>query len=683
LAPHLTKALGALLILFALAPAYQLTGISGGGPTQAAYTRTAEATLQLAWWGSLVVVLLSIILSFLFKDAALRLGRILGQWLAKPRLSLFAVGVGLLAFALSLALGELLYQGLYTNLDEMASAIHARYLAGGSLAGPLLEYPEGWLITNTLMVDDGWVSQYPPSHLAVMALFYRLGVPRVAGPVLLGLTVGLLALALPRLLPERPAAARAAAALTALSPFLLFLGGGALSHLTAGAAGAAVLYSVLRARDGSWLWALAAGGAVGVMVSARPLIGLVLGTVFPLLAWGPGLLAGPTKPILRRGAALVAGGAPFALLLGLYNHKLFGSPFRLGYLAAYGRDHGLGFHPDPWGYMYDAGRAFALTSVDFLALGVQLLETPLPLTVFVGLALLGGWRLSRGSAFLLAWALLPLLAAGIYWFHEPRMLFEAAPAWIALGVLAVVKMASWTRTRGPEWTRAGQVVSWAVVVSLVAGLGWGVPNRWSAYTWTPETLDRIQVPTIPGDEPALVFVHASWNERLSARLQGAGGMRQDSIVTALRRNTNCQLQHHADAREAVVRGESPARELPPIDMVQSGETPPDLIQAMTAPGQAIRTRDGEVMDSVCLREMRADRFGSVALAPLLWQGDLPGDEGRRPLFVRDLGPEKNARIRSLFPRRTAYLFAPMAPGVPPEVTPYERGVRLLWGPDPM
>lgn len=80
-----------------------------------------------------------------------------------------------------------------------------------------------------------------------------------------------------------------------------------------------------------------------------------------------------------------------------------------------------------------------------------------------------------------------------------------------------------------------------------------------------------------------------------------------------------------------------------------------------------------------MRELEADRFGAVALAPLLWQGDLPEAESGKPLFVRDLGPETNAEIRRLFSGRRAFLFSPLRAGADPEIVPYEEGMRVLWG----
>jgi len=662
-----------------LLPVFRVLDVGGEAPFRQAYLRMAESTIQLAWWGSFLVLLLAGLLTVLWGGGGVRTGRVASEWVQKPSLPVFSAAVGVLAFALALGVGDLLYQGLYTNLDEMASAIQARYLAAGRLTGPSLAYPEGWLITNTLMVGKGWVSQYPPAHLVGMAAFFRLGVPGLAGPMLTGLTAWFLALSFPRLLPDSPGAARIGAILVAVSPFSLLIGAGGLSHTTAGAASAAMLYATLRARDGRAWWGLAVGCAVGIMVSARPWIGIVLGFTLPVLVWGRSRLRGRGQWFVLRGTAMAMGGLPFAVLLAMYNRSLFGSVTRFGYTAAFGHNHGLGFHRDPWGYFYGPTSAFAFTSMDLLSLGGRLLETPIPLTAVVGIYLLLGPRFPKGSWTLLTWGLLPVVANALYWFHDPRMLFEAAPAWLLLAALGVGEIVRWTQSEPRRPGRVGQLTAWATIVALLSAGIWGIPNRWRAYAWTPETLARIRIPEATPPGATLVFVHSSWNERLSSRLQGAGGMRQDSIVSALRRNTNCALQTLADARETRMLGEESRAGGPGIDLSQGAESPGGLVLAPVGGGMSIRTRQGEVLTPECLREIRADRFGAVALAPLVWQGDLPGIETGRPMFVRDLGPEKNRRILDLFPTRPAYVFSPLTEGGYPELSPYDLAMELLWG----
>ena len=289
-----------------------------------------------------------------------------------------AAALAAIAFCLSALTGRFLYQGFFTNVDEIASTIHARYIAHGLLGGPISVAPEAWLIPNTLMVAEGWVSHFPPMHLLAMAVMIRAGIPTLLGPLFAGALAGLLALSLPKLLPDDPGSARVAALLVCVAPVTMFLGGGAMSHVSAGAFGAAVLYAVLRARDGSAWWGVAAGATVGLMVSDRPLIGLVVGAVFTIGLWGPHALGGHPRKwtwFLRRAGATLVGGAPFAVFLGWFNQRLYGNPFTLGYLAAFGERHRLGFHVDPWGYPYTLREAVAFTSSDLLSLGARLTAT--------------------------------------------------------------------------------------------------------------------------------------------------------------------------------------------------------------------------------------------------------------------------------------------------------------------
>ena len=53
------QALGAALILFAFVPIYRLMDTSSDAPHREVSVEVAEVTLQLAWWGSIVTVLLA------------------------------------------------------------------------------------------------------------------------------------------------------------------------------------------------------------------------------------------------------------------------------------------------------------------------------------------------------------------------------------------------------------------------------------------------------------------------------------------------------------------------------------------------------------------------------------------------------------------------------------------------
>jgi hypothetical protein len=286
------------------------------------------------------------------------------------------------------------------------------------------------------------------------------------------------------------------------------------------------------------------------------------------------------------------------------------------------------------------------------------------------------------------------------------MLYEAAPAWILLSAVAAMALAreripegpppgepdpgkegDGQATEVPNTLRGGSALSrlrlselalWSLLVSIL-GACILLPNRMAAYRWSPETLARITVPYLPTRSPALVFVHGSWSERVSSRLQ-ASGMRLDSIETALRRNDICALHTYAFERE------SGASSGPPsgpggagLDFQLLAETPPHLQTVYLTEGNRILVDPERPVTPQCQREARADGFGIISLAPLLWQGDLPGLEEGRPMFVRDLGPEGNRRVMEAFPDRRPYLLMTPAPDSDPEVREYGEGMGIIWG----
>ena len=198
------RTLGVLLLGLAYAPLYRLMDTSSEAPRREVSVEVAELTLELAWWGTVVTLLLAWILTrFLPARRVRSLGRHFMRWLTKPPLAIYSLAMALLTGTLTVLTSRFLYLGFFTNVDEIASMLHARYLANGLLAGPIGGAPEAWLIPNTLMVAEGWVSHFPPTHLFAMAGFTRMGIPMLLGPLSAAALSGLVALSLPRLLPER------------------------------------------------------------------------------------------------------------------------------------------------------------------------------------------------------------------------------------------------------------------------------------------------------------------------------------------------------------------------------------------------------------------------------------------------------------------------------------------------
>jgi hypothetical protein len=605
-----------------------------------------------------------------FRAAAVRLGR-----LPTPR---FALCTALLGAVLTAIVSHVVLDGRPNNLDAIVQMLHARFVADGRLAGPVDGLNAFWHIQNSVITERGWVSQYPPGHVLLLAAGIALGAPWLVGPLLVGLLAGMTVLIGERALPRPRSAGRVAGLLVATSAFVLCIGASYLNHVPVVALMAVTTYGVLRARRGGAGWAVLAGAAAGLAFSMRPLAALVIAAGVAVAAWlepRPDRRAAVVR-VVRLGAASVAGALlPVAATLA-YNRHFFGGALTFGYNAALGPRMGLGFGRDPWGNRYGPLEALGYTSSDLTALGVALLETPVSAVVVVGLLLFGARDLSRGERVLAAWALVPVLANAFYWHHGmhmgPRMLYEAAPAWILLLVAACVRAVRAAPARSVRLSKLSprMGVLGAAVVSLVMGPVVLAPQRILAYA-KGEVIARIEPPDVPA--PAVVFVHDAWIARVAMQLAGMG-MRLDSVETAIRQNPTCRLQELVDLRRS---GDPVWHDLlADLDLEPRATDLPQVARVST--GNTIRVDPASTLSPACMRQIHADRNGIIDIAPLVWQGDLPGGSGRGALFVRDLGPEVNRDLLAAVPGRRPWVLFTPSDGAPPVLVPYADGMRTLW-----
>lgn len=670
LLPGVRRAIGAALIVLVVVPAWRLLDDPATGLAGSATAGLMRDVSGLLWSGALLALAPFVLL--LFVGARLPLDawlRSAARRIESVPARTFALLLCTLGTAAAAAFALFVFDARPNLIDAMTQLAHARLLAEGRLAGPV-ELAEFHFLTNSVLTEQGWVSQYPPGHVALLALGMLAGAEWLVGPLALGVALASAALIGERALPHARVAVRVLLLLACASPFLLAHAGSYMSHTTAAAFGGLAVLGLLRARDGDARWAIAAGAAASVALAIRPLSALAIVAATALAAWLP---ARDAAWALRRVGFAAAGALPLTLIHLWYNAHFFGSPFTLGYIAAFGPDHGLGFGFDPWGNAYGATQAVAYTSADLTALSLALFEVPLPVVVLVGVFLLLAPRLERGERVIAAWALAPVAANTLYWHHGlwmgPRMLNEVALAWVLLVALAL----AWLVRHAPESVNAGGVrrpraaLLGALPVVAVASLVLLVPARIAAW----QRADRTPAPAPAA--PALVFVHGPWVGRVGSRLSAAG-LRSDSLETALRQNSTCTVARYADAREAGTAT------LPVLDFTPRAERA--LPRAEISPANFIRVATGEQMPVQCAAEIRADRLGVFELAPLLWQGAPPGS-AHGVLFARDLGPARNRTLIRRQAGRTPWLYAAVAPDSAARLMPYDEGMRLVWGSTPV
>jgi len=282
-------------------------------------------------------------------------------------------------------------------------------------------YPIG---LSLLMVAVAPVTGVSMAPHAVMLLHALLGV--------------VMMFALARLVGLSPTAATLGAVLLAASPLYLYISLQAMSDTPALVWTTAAVYFAWRSQRSAG-WALAAGFSVAVAVLVRPTNLLVLAPVAVCLGldW-------------RRWLWLGLGGAPGAVLLGIFNHALYGKILTTGY--------------------GDVGSAF---SQAFAPLSLRNYLQWLPVLLTPGLVLAVGalWILPRGQLRLLVVIVTWIFTyVGFYTFyyhtHETwwylRFILPAFPA-------IILAMLFTGRTIAAQWSaRTAGVAAIAVAIGVLA-----------------------------------------------------------------------------------------------------------------------------------------------------------------------------------------------------------------------
>lgn len=661
-----TRIVAAVLALLGVLPLWQLLPQRATGLAGAATAEQAAAYTALVWNGVLLALIPAIIAALVLDserfDSLLRRA---AASLMKPSLPAYAFIVAIVGTLLAAFVGIRILQGSPALIDSFAQLVHARYFAAGSLAGPVGADQQFWHIQQTIATPKGWVSQYPPGYIALLAVGLKLHAVTLVGPLLLGVAVFFTALTASEVF-ENAALGRFAALLAALCPFMLGQAGAFMSHVPACAFSAMALYFVLRARRGTIGWSAAAGVALGTLFAIRPFTALVAGAVTTAV-----VVSAPMQGKLRRIAVALASALPLFVLVGLYNARFFGQATRFGYTAALGPHAGLGFGIDPWGNRFGLIDALAYTSAELAALNVFLLETPLPLVLFVGLFFARS-QLCTPPQLLLFWWVAALVIANLFYWHHglfmgPRMLADAGTLWVLLVVMSVAGLIGSIRA---DWLIGGKYsvrvfAAAGASAALLAGLFVFAPQRLYSYAPTADVERLLHAPST--DRAALVFVHGGWTTRIAMKL-AAHGMRLDSVETALRQNGTCTVHNYA---LAYVRGE-PAPGY--LDFAPRATHLPPVIQI--APGDRIRIERGERIDAGCAAEMAADTAGVIDVSPFLWQGDLPAIGRRGALFVRDMGPAANADLIARNRDREPLMLIEKSERV--SLQPYHAAARSVW-----
>jgi hypothetical protein len=374
-----------------------------------------------------------------------------------PRLFLWIGWMALAGYAVFLARN---FSNVAAGADSSGYLNSARLLASGQLAAELRTPPEfgpqeqlrrQQFQPHGFVPFDGNPRLSPtyavgfPLHLAVAGrLFGWQFAPAVVG-VAAALAAVMLCFAIATRLGIHPWLAAAGSAILAAYPVFIFTSIQPLSDTLATTWCLAAVHAALRARQHAG-WALACGAALAIAVLVRVTNVLLL----PVLV----ILLGAD---VRRMGLLILGGLPGALWLGYYNHSLYGSAFRSGYVdisQAFG-----------WAYGWPTLVHFVM----WLALLLPVVLLVLPL------AAPGNRHAGARSLFALAWWFAAFTLLYIFYeiSHEVwwdlRFILPATPALILAGLLGVETLASRRNSSAGRRLRGFAAITlamWAIA------LGW-------------------------------------------------------------------------------------------------------------------------------------------------------------------------------------------------------------------
>lgn len=637
------------------------------------------STVSGEWvYGSAIVVGGALILTILSRRLPIWRDGMFASLAKRAHSAPTVTGLVIAAFALALyaiiALHVLSGHPLF--IDEISQLFQARVFASGR---PWLDAPTHPEFTSILHVVDSrgkWFSQFPPGGPLMMVPGVLLHAPWITGPVAGAVTAALFWGVVRRIEP-RATVSLGASLLMAFAPFVAFLAASYMNHVTAGMWVMLAIYALTRMSepnqrnetdDGRPTFAALAGFSFGVAASIRPVDAFAF--ALPAGIWM--IVRVVRQP--RRFPELLAAGLALAIPVGMllwFNAQTTGSPFLFAYEQLWGRDHGLGFHRAPYGFVHTPARGLELLNLYFLRLQSYLFETPIPSLLPVIGALALTRRLDRIDRYLFASVAFLLLLYFAYWhdgfYLGPRFVYLTAP----FLVLWAARFPSLLRERWPNNLQLYRATVHGVVVAIVIAVGASIPYRAAQYQHGLRSM-RVDFPAIArraGVENALIFVRESWGSQLMSRMWALGV--PHSEAESLYRNVDaCALENVISSLEQTEMRDSVAlRALLPL-LADSSR----VVRSTLSPDQSERQLPGRPYEPRCQRRILDDREGFTLLAPLM------ASEWGSNVYARDLHARDSLLVQR-YPTRSLYLLRPVSSdeSAPLQLTPLRiDSLRATW-----
>ena len=552
------------------------------------------------------------------------------------------------AFVLYAVIARFVLSARPLFIDELSQLFQARVFAQGRLWLDAPASPEFTSILHILNVGGKSFSQFPPGGPLMLVPGVWLGVPWLVAPAVGAASVALF-WGIVRRIESRHAVALGAGVLFACAPFVAFMSGSHMNHVSALMWILVAIYALTRQMADETPhpgFAALCGFALGATASIRPVDALAF--ALPAGLWM--LVRAVRRP--RCWTEVIAAGVALAIpAIGMlwYNARTTGQPLLFAYVQLWGRDHGLGFHRAPWGFAHTPARGLELLSLYILRLQSYLFEAAIPSLTLAVAALALARRLSAIDRYLVASATCLLALYFAYWhdgfYLGPRFVFLLVP----MLVLWSARCPALIRERWPRALVLQRGVWYTLGVSTAVALVVNLPFRTTQYQngLAAMRLDYTAPARRAGIRNALILVRESWGTQLVARMWALGVPHSDT-ETLYRGVDACALETAITKLEQETsRGTSAVKRLTPLLRDSSR-----VIRSEISPDRTERMLPGATYGPVCQQRVREDRDGFTLLAPLLVQ-DWDSNVYARDLHARD------TLLLDQYPGRPVYLMKPI------------------------
>ena len=562
--------------------------------------------------------------------------------------------LGLLACATYAAIAWWTFGARPRLIDEIVQVWQGRMLAGGHLFLPPAAHPEFFAVSQIVDWQGKLYGQFPVGGPALFALGTLAHAEWLVDPVLGGLGVIFFARLLRRIDPD-PAIVVWGSVLFAASPFWAFQAGSFMNHVPTVTLllGGTLALAAVTTGEGGVRSAALAGLAFAAAGAVRPVDGLAF--ALPACLW---LAWRALRHPARRAefAALIGGASIPAALVAWVNWRTTGSPFLFGYTVAWGADHGLGFHPTPWGPRHTPLGGVELLNLYFVRLQEALFESPLPGLLPAAAALDLAPRLSSFERFLLGAGACLTIGYWAYWhdgnFLGPRFVLPLVP----LLVLWTARFPA-LLPRAALPPSAERLALCTLIAAIALSLTLGIPARARAYgrEFVTARWDADAAADQAGVRGSLILVRESWGAQLVVRLWALGVPRARTEAIYHRVDA-CRLETAIDSLEAhAIHGDAAVQALEPLEADSTR-----LVPSRWSADSSEQLLPDSYYGPRCVERLQEDRAGFTVHAPLILAG-----RGRDNVYARDLHGRDSLLLQD-FPGRPLWLLtADPAPGARP------------------